>query len=262
MNRIYITFSGRAYDETTAEIVKRAPGFGADEVRVYDDRWLLDTYPEFRTMNAWLFEPGVKPEAPKMTFGFGWCSWKPLVILEALKSCEKGDVVLYTDADTYPIADLSPIFDGCRDSKEGIYLFESQGNLNGRFTRADCALAMGVPLHPERIQGCGRFSLWRAGSFAAYQFLTEWWAYAVNPMCQKVAPSEWRQDHETYHRHSNEQSILTLLGYKYSIPFHREACQFGWPPLSDNPDTYPQLFHQQYCTGDRGNLSGSTFRNV
>ena len=165
---------------------------------------------------------------------------------------------------TYPISDLSPIFDGCRDSKEGIFLFESQGNLNRRFTRTDCAIAMGLRLstYNDRMQGCGRFSLFRSGSFPAWQFLTEWWAYSVNPMCQIVAPSTFASDSPDYYRHSNEQSILTMLGYKYNIPFHREACQFGWPPLPGNEDQYPQLFHQQYCLGNRNDLSGSSFRNV
>ncbi len=261
MKRIYITFGGKAYDETTERIVDDAPKFGVDEVKVYDDRWLIENT-KFLEMNSWLFGTGVKPAQPELKFGFGWCSWKPLIILDALKGLIAGDVVLYTDADTYPIADLTPIFDGCRDSKEGIFLFESQGCLNGRFTRGDCAMAMCLELHPGRIMGCGRFSLFRAGSFYAQQFLTEWWAYSVNPHCQRVAPSVHSFDDSNYYRHSNEQSILTMLGYKYNLPFHREACQAGWPNTTKPEDTYPQLFVQEWCGGDRTDLSGSRFRNV
>ncbi len=39
--RILITFSGAAYDNTTEIIVRDAPRFGVDEVRVYDDLWLM-----------------------------------------------------------------------------------------------------------------------------------------------------------------------------------------------------------------------------
>ncbi len=255
MKRIYITFGGKAYDETTERIVKDAPKFGVDEVRVYDDRWLIETT-NFVEMNKWLWE------TPKK-FGFGWCSWKAHVIFDALQQCTTGDVVLYTDADTYPIADLSPIFDGCASSKEGIFLFESQGCPNDRFTRRDCFIAMGLddPKYYGRNHACGRFQLFRRG-WMSLQFLNEWHAYAVNPMCQTVAPSKYGEDLPGYHRHSNEQSILTLLAHKYEIPLHREACQFGWPATTHPEDTYPQLFHQQWCSGDRGDLSGSRFRNV
>ncbi len=256
MKRIYITFGGKAYDETTERIVEDAPKFGVDEVRVYDDRWLIENT-KFREMNHWLFETEKK-------FGFGWCAWKPLIIIDALGICDPGDVVLYTDADTYPIADLSPIFDGCTAAKEGIFLFESQGCPNDRFTRRDCFIAMGLddPKYYGRNHASGRFQLFRRASWYTEQLLTEWAAYSVNPMCQTVAPSKYGEDLPGYHRHSNEQSILTLLAHKYEIPLHREACQFGWPATTHPEDTYPQLFHQQWCSGDRGDLSGSRFRNV
>ncbi len=262
MKRIYITFGGKAYDETTERIVKDAPKFGVDEVRVYDDRWLLDTT-DFFDMNRWLFTGGVKPDEPKKSFGFGWCSWKAWIIQDALYKSDSGSVVLYTDADTYPIADLSPIFDGCSYTGNGIFLFESQGCPNDRFTRKDCFIAMGLddPKYYGRNHASGRFQVF-CKSWPSLQFLAEWWAYAINPMCQTVAPSKYGEDLPGYHRHSNEQSILTLLAHKYEIPLHREACQFGWPATTHPEDTYPQLFHQQWCSGDRGDLSGSRFRNV
>lgn len=254
MKRIYITFSGKAYDATTKRIVEDAPKFGVDEVRVYDDRWLIET--GFRAYNMWLFETAKR-------FGFGWCSWKSFVIQQALMGQDSSAVVLYTDADTYPIADLSPIFDGCRNSKEGMFLFEAQGCPNDRFTRRDCFIAMGMddPKYSGLSHACGRFQLFRP-TFLAAQFLAEWWAYSVNPMCQTVTLSKYGKDAEIYHRHSNEQSVLTLLAHKYGIPLHREACQFGWPATTHPEDTYPQLFHQEYCTGDRNDLSGSSYRNV
>ena len=264
MRRVYITFGGKAYDPTTEHIVEAA-SICVDELRVYDDRWLMETHPEFLTLNRWLFEPGVNVDKPHLRFGFGWCSWKPLVILDALTKCKPGDVVLYTDADTYPIADLSPIFDGCAATENGIFLFESQGNPNDRFTRRDCFIAMGLddPKYYGRAHACGRFQLFRAGSWPAQQLLMEWLAYSLNPMCQTVAPSEYGPDLPGYARHSNEQSVLTMLAHKYEIPLHREACQFGWPDVGGHPeDTYPQLFEQRYCDGDRNDLSGSKFRNV
>jgi len=256
--RRYVTFSGKAYDATTALIVANHKKFGSDDVLVYDDRWLLDKQPDFRRLNAWLWE------TPKK-FGFGWCCWKPFIILDALERSAPGDIILYTDADTYPIADLSPIFDGCAATKDGIFLFESQGCFNDTWTRKDCFIAMGMdePKYYGRMHGCGRFQLFRAGSWPAKQFLIEWLAYSLNPMCQIVEKSKYGNDDPSYRRHSNEQSVLTLLSYKYGIPLHHEACQFGQPKTNGHDDdTYPQLFHQIYAQGDRFDLSGSKFRNV
>ncbi len=255
MKKIYITFGGKAYDGTTKEIVNRAPQFGADEVWVYDDRWLIQNYPELLEANRWLFNTSLK-------FGFGWLFWKPFIILDALRRLDKGDVVLYTDADTYPIADLTCLFEAC--NRDGVFIFEAMGCENDRFTRKDCFIAMGMddPKYFGCRHACGRFQLFRAGHAVGYQMLMEWYAYAINPMCQLREPSRYGLDLPGYARHSNEQSILTMLAHKYGIPLHREACQFGWPPAENSEDKYPQLFHQQYCEGNRSDVSGSAHRNM
>ncbi len=47
MKKLLITFSGSRYKETTHFIVNNAPQLGADEVKVYDDSWLIEKRPEF-----------------------------------------------------------------------------------------------------------------------------------------------------------------------------------------------------------------------
>ncbi len=263
MSRILVTFGGRAYDATTERIVRDGPRLGADEVLVYDDRWLLEIVPDFRKLNSFLWETEKK-------FGFGWCAWKPFILLDQIGHPwagrdDAGSSILYVDADTYPIADLTPIFEFAE--RDGICLFESQGNPNKRFTRRDCCVAMGLDeeRHWNARHACGRFSAFKVGDYRAWQFLCEWLTYSVNPMCQSLEPSKYAAEFPEFARHSNEQSVLTLLASKYGIPLHREACQFGWP-VSPNcglaEDTYPQLFHQEYCTGNRSDLSGSRWRNV
>ncbi len=263
MKKVYITFSGAAYDSTTAKIVQDGPRLGVDEVLVYDDRWLIG-HP-FYQLNRWIFE-----REPK--FGFGWCCWKPLIILEEMKRLEHGDLVLYTDADTFPIADLSPLFELCR--RDQIVLFEAQGCLHNRFTKRDCLLVMNSdkPEHRDTVMACGRFQLFQKGSWLVQQFLYEWLAYNLNPLCQfsDTLQSSWQtsmlaSEHATYARHSAEQSVLGLLALRYGIKLHREACQFGWPRLEgagQPEDDYPQLFEQVYCQGNRADLSGSRYRNV
>jgi hypothetical protein len=262
MKRVYVTFGGKAYDETTGVIVSRAPGFGANEVRVYDDAWLMTT--PFYQINNWLWHTDEDPAFDHRNWGFGWCAWKPYMLMQEMKRLETGDLVLYTDADTYPIADLTPIFELC--GREGIVLFEAQGCPNKFWTRRDAYVVMGLGEQAgEEIQACGRFSMFKKGDPRLEQFLAEWLTYATNRECQKLYRSSYTEEFPGFKRHSNEQSVLSLLAIKYGIKPHREACQFGWPisPGCGWPsDTWPQMFHQQDCRGDKRDLSGSIYRNV
>ncbi len=87
MKRIYITFSGAGYDDTTRLIVERAPQLGADDVWVYDDKWLMGT--EFYRQNKWLWTyPEKYPIGPRSSRGFGWFCWKPYIIMDALSKLD------------------------------------------------------------------------------------------------------------------------------------------------------------------------------
>lgn len=255
MKKIYICFGGRAYDETTAKIVDRGPRMGADEVWVYDDRWLIEQ-DGFRKLNHWLWET-------PQEFGFGWCSWKAYVIMDALSRLRTGDVVLYTDADCFPIADLSILFEEC--SKAGIFLFNCVGWQNYRVVKRDCFIAMGLdePKYHNAQHACARFGLFRKGFYLAQQLLMEWHSYSINPMCQLWDTSRYGQDLPDFFQNRTEQAVLSLLAAKYDIPLHREADQNGsTQPEDTGAELYPQLFEQVYCSGDRTDLQGSRFRNI
>lgn len=261
MRNIYITFSGKAFDGTTKLIIERARDFGADEVRVYDDAWLMKQ-PFYRD-NRWIFD-----RQPQM--GFGWCSWKPYLIRREWqrKDLRLGDVVLYTDADTYPIADLRAIFDLAR--REQIVLFEEQGCIHRHWTRKACFDAMSVAYQPDAVLACGRFQLFRIGGEYVPPFLKAWQTFSLDPRCQfheVVTPDAPRQlEDDEVIRHSAEQSVLSVLGLDCAIKLHRTPDQNGWPVAHGGTykpaDTYPQVFRQ---VGDRGrldDLSGSSYRNV
>src|SRR5579863_3122776 len=134
----YITFSGRAYDDSTRLIVENAPRMGAEEVWVYDDAWLVEH--EFYKLNHWLWEHHGDQHNNKR--GFGWFAWKPLVILDALDHSQPGDIILYTDGDTHPIHDFSMLYDECHRIG-GAMLFRAEGHGNGLWCKRDCYVVMG-----------------------------------------------------------------------------------------------------------------------
>jgi hypothetical protein len=262
MKKILITFSGVAYDETTPLIVERGPKLGADEVWVYDDRWLIGT--QFYKTNYWIFNSRFPWNGELIHHGFGWCCWKAHVILDAFSRLQPGDIVFYVDADTYPIADLSPIFEMC--ARDAVVLFEAQGCTNEVYTRRDLFDLMSLPYEQRcQVMACGRFSAWKKVRFPIGLLL------AWDILSRNIKALGWQgsekpgYDDPNFMRHSTEQSVLSLLAIDCDIPRHREACQFGWPPqpgCGQPEDTYPQLFHQQWCDGDRSNLSGSRFFHV
>ena len=310
VKRILLTFGGKAYDDQVARTWKGSKAasqvhLGYDEVRVFDDAWLMTT--PFYSLNRWIFER--QPQ-----HGFGFCSWKPYIILAAMRNyCETGDVVMYLDGDTFPIADIGCLFDTA--AREGVMLFEEQGCINREWTKGDCFAAMGcagdagnsniteaqteetLMRFRKAPQACGRFSLWRAGDYRNIQLLMEWQAYALNPMTTFHEKSFFlpQFDSSTLFRNSCEQSVLGNLAVKYGIPTHRTPDQNGWPqarvgkaPVTvetqfSRPggtewhkpdcdcgkcepykpeDSYPQLFLQQWRSGNILDRTGSRFRNV
>jgi hypothetical protein len=278
MAHFYITFSGEQYHETTGRIVRDGPKLAAmacgrpATVLVYDDIWLRRCRPEFMELNRWLWEHHGDRGNHKR--GFGWFAWKPLIILDAMERASAGDVILFTDADTYPIADLSPLFRICR-RQGGQILFAASGVKHQQYCKRDQFIVMGQdePRYtgPDVQAGVARFMLFQKGPWKIRQFLMEWLTYCVNPLAQTFDPSVLAREYadadgRTILREPRcEQAIMTNLAHRYGWPLHREACQFGdeFPEDRDGADAYPTVFHQK---GDhawgavRGN--GSMFRNV
>lgn len=264
MRNVLVVFGGRAYDDRIARTVEDAPKFGADSIQIYDDRFLIERG-GFRIQNEWLWQT-------KRPFGYGWCSWKAYIILDAMARSSPGDVILYSDADTVPIADLEPVWDTARN--KGVMIFDNQGWLNNRVVRGDCLVAMGQDSDKYRYgkHVDAKTNAWKVGDFLAYQMLVEWWAYSINPLCQQwedYGPSKYSTDGPEFHQHRTEQAVLSLLANKYGVAIYRQACQWGWPVDHEYckahgviADLYPQLFDQRYCEGDRTDLSGSRYRNV
>lgn len=257
MKRIYITFGGSAYDPTTRQIVERAgPLGGVDEVVVYDDRWLVKQ--EFWKLNSWLFDRldlhGHKGR------GFGWWCWKPFIILDALSRCADGDIVIYTDADTFPIAPFGQLFEECA-RREGMMLFSAVGCWNTMWTKRDCLIVMGQD--ETKYRDCqhavARFMLFQKGRWRVQQFLAEWLTYCLNPIAQTFDASVLAPEYPELREHRTEQSIFTLLAHKYGEKLYREACQFG-NSVDDDKNLYGQLFEQR-GTDKPKSLSGSAYGN-
>lgn len=262
MKRILITFSGAAYDETTALIVDRARTFSADEVLVYDDRWLMEQPLWNDERFQWLYNHVGHKNPAGYRRGFGWFAWKPIVIMDAIRRCEAGDIVLYTDADTFPIAPLGALYQECA-RRDGMMLFSAVGCANQNWTKRDCLIAMGMDDDRWRFtqHAVARFMLFQAGNRRALEFLTEWAEFCLNRHCQTFDASVLAPEYPELHEHRTEQSVFTLLAHKYGEKLYREACQFG-NSVDDDKGLYAQLFEQVGTTRPKNHGQGSRFRNA
>lgn len=230
---VYITFGGAAYDRTTKTVFE-ARISGVDDVRVYDDKWLMTQ--DFYRQNKWLWDHPHKR-------GFGWYAWKPYIIWHALESLglDDGDVVLYVDADCVPIAPLGVLFDTCRN-EGGIMLFASEGHRQIEWCKQDCYNVMGQGEDFNAPAGVARFMLFEKGPWRTTQFIMEWLTYCVNPYANTFDRSV-DGERSDFIEHRAEQAIMTNLAHKYGIPLHREACGAG-EGIDRDRHLYGQLFVQ------------------
>lgn len=271
--RIYTTFGGRAYDRTIRRIFDYAKPCGADELWIYDDKWLVEQ--EFYRLNQkWWSTPDTKYNLPNGR-GFGWFIWKPFIMMHALSKCQEGDIVLFTDADTFPVNQFGMLYDRCHQDG-GIMLFEAQGCNHLHWCKDDTHTVMGQQdlIGKDLLHACARFFLFEKGPWIGQQFLAEWLAYCLNPLANTFDVSRIHDgcrdidgDFEPTDYHLQEarceQAILTNLAHKYGLKLYREACQAGNDALSQGIDTfYPQLFEQLDTTGDKFDLRGSLYRSV
>ncbi len=176
----------------------------------------------------------------------------------------EGDIVLYTDADTFPIHDFSMLYDECARIG-GTMLFNAYGCDHANWCKEDCHIVMGDwdSSRGHKTHGCARFMLFQKGPWKVQQFLMEWLTYAINPLATTFDASQFAYSAGTseLHEHRTEQAIMTNLAYKYGHKLYREACQNAATQPEDQ-DLYPQLFTQVGCTGSSKSLAGSRFRNV
>ena len=233
---VLITFSGAPYEATTKAIATNGRVFGADDVIVYDDAWLLTQ--DFYKQNSWLWSHPHKR-------GFGWYAWKPYIIWHALSGRQDGDVVLYTVADCVPVAPIEVLYERCI-ADGGIMLFASENHQQFQWCKRDCYVVMGQdnPKYYDVQAGVARFMLFQKGSWRTAQFLMEWLTYCVNPLATTFDVSMLRAELPGFVEHRAEQAILTNLAHKYGLHLYREACEAG-NGITRDQDLYGQLFQQR-----------------
>ncbi len=255
-----ITMSGVRYRDTTKIIVEESPKLGADRVLIYDDVWLLAQPDHARDAHHLIHHPRCR--------GISWFSWKPYLILDALKRCPD-DAIFYIDGDTFPVGQrLDVLFE--TTAREGIMLFRSNGwNRQSVWCKIECFKAMGQsePKYWDAPCGVARFMGFTKKHIP---FLEEWYRYCLMLPCQTFDVDPKEVQRPGFREHRTEQAIMTNLAHKYGHRLYREACQAGDATDTEQEridaaldrDLYPRLFTQLYGTSPGDPAQGSIYRNV
>ncbi|MCS6821304.1 MAG: hypothetical protein NZ551_05475 [Microscillaceae bacterium] len=163
--------------------------------------------------------------------GAGYWLWKPYIIVETLKEMQEGDVLIYCDNGLHFIASPQPLIDCCLKNN-GFYFIDMGGkNTLHMFTKRRCFDLMGADYNALLGKTClsANVQIYQKNSLTV-QFTNEYLYWC----CQK----EVLVDDDVlglaplptvpfFVKHTHDQSILSLLRYKYKIDGFRAPYQHG-----------------------------------
>lgn len=163
--------------------------------------------------------------------GAGLWLWKPYIIDKALSMIKEGDYLMYSDAASYYSGKISHLVEDLDASGQDIMVFElplisKQWTKQETFVRMKCD-NLG---HEERNQILASFILLKK-SPKSVEFIQEY----LDTCCDEIAISDKQFDNsiknsETFIDHRFDQSILSILSFKYDLKPFRDPSQFGKRP--------------------------------
>lgn len=156
--------------------------------------------------------------------GAGYWSWKPQIILQVLQKLCEGDVLVYCDAGRYYYYDFEMLPRTLIEQTraKGVLLnatIPHHGPLS-KWTKRDCLILLDMD-RPEILckpQIQATWSMWTPTP-AAFEFLERW----VTACCDARVLTDQKNvmglpNYPDFIDHRHDQSIFTLLIYKYGLP--------------------------------------------
>ena len=176
--------------------------------------------------------------------------YKPYIILETMKRCKDGDIVLYLDAGMRVINDLNPLFEITKSDKCMTFSISKTPEAlhnHSKFTKRDCFILMGLddPFYWNERMVNAAFSIWM-NTPVNISFLTEWQRYMTDPRIvtedENTCGSPNLPD---FKYHLFVQSVYSLLCTKYGREVYRDPSQYSINEKEDFSNSpYDQLVIQ------------------
>jgi hypothetical protein len=220
MEKIHINFSsGESWDykqKINSETAISVAGF--DQSITYN---VNDIDIDFYEKNIKIFNQGR---------GFGYWLWKPYLIYKTMENMNDNDILFYSDTGAIFVKNLDYLFDKIIQDEKGVILFQLNNNFkNKNVTKRDCFYFMGCDdeYYHNSIMFLASFILIKKNNFSQ-NFISEWLNYCEDYRILTDSPNECGlPNFETFEDHRHDQSILSILGYKYKVSFEIDPSQYG-----------------------------------
>jgi hypothetical protein len=154
--------------------------------------------------------------------GVGFWLWKPYVILKTLEKAEEGDLVIYLDSGSlFKTKTKTPfllwnILNAFHINNSKFLLAVKNTHANAPHTKRDVyeAFKMDGEKYWHDTQLDASFVVFKKNK-QAIAFVQEWLKYCENEALLTDSPSQ-KENLPEFLEHRHDQSILTLLSYKYN----------------------------------------------
>lgn len=184
--------------------------------------------------------------------GVGYWLWKPYFIDKVLNMLNEGDFLFYMDSGTSILKDLTPLFNLCVKAG-GILLFENRdGNpykeiwINRQWTKEDCFIKMNCEStnYKNGKQCTANLQLYQKCK-RSVNFVKEYLKYCEDEDILTDKPNQLGKNHETFIDHRHDQSVLSLLAIKHSVPLLPSPTECGEGTRPNNCPYGTVLWHHR-----------------
>jgi hypothetical protein len=248
--RKYVTSYGtKAYYNSLDILGDSAIGIGgADEFVKYTYDDLKDS--AFFTENKDIMLRPINGDWSDKAKAIHYWIWKPYIILETMKRCKDGDIVLYLDAGVKVINNLNPLFEIAKTNTYMTFSISKKPEYyhnHSMFTKRDCFILMGLdePFYWNTRMRHAAFSAWMKTE-QNVTFLNEWQNYMTDSRIVTDDDNTCGYPNlPDFKYHLYDQSIFSLLCTKYGMDIHRDPSQYSITEKEDFPNSpYDQLIIQ------------------
>lgn len=215
MNRYIISYASNGYYECQKRFTNSIVNEDVD-VLSYTDKWLRKQ--KFYKENKFILD---------QKRGGGYWLWKPFILLETFKKMKVDDMVLYADVDSVALQSLEYLFK--IGESEDIILFDNSNHLNRVWTKRDCFVLMNADseIYYNGMQVMGGF-IFLKKSNKSQKFLEDWLSFSLDYRILTDSENELGlQNLPEFVEHRHDQSILSILKIKWSLPLFRDPTQYG-----------------------------------
>jgi len=159
--------------------------------------------------------------------GAGYWLWKPYIILDMLNKIDFNDYLVYMDSGAYLIKDVDNYLKCIDDT--GILAFQLT-HKQSKYTKGDCFYIINdvgeENKFKDEFQNCATFIFFKKTQYSI-NFVKKWLFYSTHENLLTDSPNLYKQNFEDFIDHRHDQSIFSLLTYKYKIKSLPDISQYA-----------------------------------